>query len=108
MKTQAGKMERNERIIEMYMEGYSLNMIASVLKIGRNVVAGVIHCHVKDKTCRQPVKYKVPRKRNRPAGRADRIRIAKEMRAQGFGYEKIGKALNVSRQRAHQMVNDYN
>lgn len=108
MKMHESKRDRNERIIGMYMEGYSHGMIASVLNIKRSIVTTVIMHHAKDKTDRQPVKYKVARKRNRSTEQESRVQTAKEMRAQGFSYEAIGKAMDVSRQRAHQLVNDYN
>ena len=112
MKMQAKKACRNKRIIGMYLEGYSLSKIANELNIKRSVVTGVIKYHVEDKTARQPVKYKMSYKmsykKNKSAEQESRIQTAKEMRAQGYGYEAIGKALGVSRQRAHQLVNDYN
>lgn len=63
MKMHAKKTDRNERIIEMYMEGYSLSMIVNTLNLTKGIVNGVIKCHAKDKTNRQPVKYQMARKK---------------------------------------------
>ena len=108
MKMQAAKMERNEKIIKMYMKGYSYNMIESVLNLKRGVVCGVIKYYVKDRKDRQPVKYVMPRIRKRSKEQEEKTRIAKEMRSQGFKYREIGEALHVGWQRARQLVNNYN